>query len=86
MLSIGVSLARAGANAESFTRLRVLLDLLVQFLCRESLASLLPRLRPGARFVLLGTGLAAVVATSVVCDSANRIVETNLGPGAPGEP
>jgi hypothetical protein len=60
-LAVGGSIALAGLTAESVTRLLVLGFLGVQLAFREHLAAALPALAPGARFVALGTLLAAVV-------------------------
>lgn len=61
ILAVGGSIALAGLNAESVTRLLVLGFLGVQLAFREHLVAALPALAPGARFVALGTLLAAVV-------------------------
>jgi hypothetical protein len=60
-LAIGGSIALAGLTAESVTRLLVIGFLLLQLVFRRRLAASLPTLAPGARFVALGTLLAAVV-------------------------
>lgn len=60
-LAVGGSIALAGLTAESVTRLLVLGFLGAQLVFRESLAAALPSLAPRARFVVMGTLLAAVV-------------------------
>lgn len=59
--AIGLAIAKAGLSAESVTRLLVLAFLLAQLLVRPILVRAFPGLPPKARFVLLGTLLAAVV-------------------------
>jgi hypothetical protein len=60
-LAIGGSIALAGMNAESVTRLLVLAFLLAQLALRERLADAFSGLAPKIRFVVLGTLLAAAV-------------------------
>lgn len=60
-VAIGLSLALAGLNAESVTRLLVLGFLALQLLARRRLIAAVPGLTPRTRFILLGTLLAAVV-------------------------
>lgn len=60
-VAIGSSVALAGPTAESVTRLCVIGFLLVQIAWRRALVNALPGLAPRARFVVLGTALAAVV-------------------------
>jgi hypothetical protein len=59
--ALGVSMAVAGATAETFTRLLVLAFLGLQFAFRARLARALPGLAPRVRFLVLGVSLAAVV-------------------------
>lgn len=61
VLAIGISLAAAGLTSENVTRLFVVGFLVLQLALRRPLASALPGLGPRARFVVLGTFLAAVV-------------------------
>ena len=61
VLAVGGSIALAGLTAESVTRLLVIGFLGVQLAFRERLLAALPALAPRARFVVLGTLLAAVV-------------------------
>jgi hypothetical protein len=60
-LAVGGSIALAGLTAESVTRLLVIGFLLGQIVFRARLAAALPSLAPRARFVVMGTLLAAVV-------------------------
>jgi hypothetical protein len=60
-VAIGWAVALAGLTAESVTRLLVIGFLLVQVALRPALVKAFPALPPRARFVLLGTSLAAVV-------------------------
>lgn len=60
-VSIVGSLVLAGPSAESWTRVLVLLFLGAQLAARPLLPRFLPLSTPGARFVTLGTCLAAVV-------------------------
>jgi hypothetical protein len=60
-LAIGLSVALAGLTAESVTRLLVIAFLFGQIAWRTQLARAFPRLAPKARFIVLGTLLAAVV-------------------------
>lgn len=60
-LAIGIAITVAGLTPESVTRLLVLGFLLAQIAFRARLTAALPALAPGARFVVLGTALAAVV-------------------------
>lgn len=60
-LAVGGSIALAGLNAESVTRILVIAFLGVQLAFREHLAAALPALAPKARFVAMGTLLACVV-------------------------
>lgn len=59
--AIGLSIAVAGLSAESVTRLLVIAFLFVQLALRPALVKALPTRTPRARFVVLGTLLAAVV-------------------------
>lgn len=59
--AIGLSIALAGLSAESVTRILVIAFLFVQLALRSTLVKALPALTPRARFVVLGTLLAAVV-------------------------
>ena len=60
-VSIAASLALAGLTAESVTRLLVLAFLLVQVVLRDRLSRAFRSLVPRARFVVLGSLLAAIV-------------------------
>lgn len=60
-LAIGLSIALAGFTAETVTRILVIAFLLAQIPLRSKLVNALPSLAPKARFIVLGTGLAAVV-------------------------
>lgn len=60
-LAIGVAIALAGLSSESMTRLLVIGFLLGQIALRSTLAQAFPRLACKARFIVLGTVLAAVV-------------------------
>lgn len=60
-LAIGLAIALAGRSAESVTRLLVLGFLVGQIVGRARLVQALPGLPPQARFIVLGTVLAAVV-------------------------
>jgi hypothetical protein len=60
-VAIGASIALAGFSAQSITRLLVLGFLAAQLLLRQRLVQAFPRLAPRARFIVMGTLLAAVV-------------------------
>ncbi len=60
-LAIGLSLVLAGPSSESITRLLVVAFLLGQMALRSLLVQAFPWLTPKARFIVLGTLLAAVV-------------------------
>jgi hypothetical protein len=60
-LAVGGSIALAGLTAESVTRILVIGFLLVQLVFRTKLVTALPSVAPKARFVVMGTLLAAVV-------------------------
>lgn len=61
LLAIGVSIAIAGLSLESLTRLLVIAFLLAQVGMRSILVTSLAGLSPRARFIVMGTLLAAVV-------------------------
>jgi hypothetical protein len=60
-LAIGSALGFSGLSAEGVTRLWVIAFLFAQIALRSVLVKVLPRLAPKARFIVLGTVLAAVV-------------------------
>lgn len=61
VVAIGLSISVAGLTPEGVTRLLVLGFLGAQLVFRERLTAALPALAPRARFVVMGTLLAAVV-------------------------
>jgi hypothetical protein len=79
-LAVGGSIALAGLNAESVTRILVIGFLGVQLAFRERLAAALPALAPKARFVALGTLLAAVV-EGLHMISTPVFLSLRVGPG-----